>query len=81
MNITLPLPPDTQAELERRAANAGIDVPTFVLEAIKDTLDDQTESAAGELPYDQWHAEFRAWISSHVSRNPNFDDSRDSIYA
>ena len=25
-------------------------------------------------------ARFNEWVASHVSRNPNMDDSRDSIY-
>ena len=33
----------------------------------------------GETP-EQWEARFMEWVNSHVSRNPHFDDSRDSIY-
>ena len=28
----------------------------------------------------EWAADFRAWCDSHVSRNPNMDDSRESMY-
>lgn len=79
MTITLSLTPEAQAELERRASDAGVDLSTFVIDAINDTLD-SASPAAGEMPYDQWQAEFRAWIGGHASRNPQFDDSRDSIY-
>jgi hypothetical protein len=30
--------------------------------------------------YEKWYAYFREWLSKQTSRNPNFDDSRESIY-
>lgn len=33
----------------------------------------------GQTP-DEWVAELRAWAASRKSRNPNVDDSRESIY-
>jgi hypothetical protein len=30
--------------------------------------------------YDQWRAYFEQWLSRRRSYNPNFDDSRESIY-
>ncbi len=30
--------------------------------------------------YDQWRTYFQEWISKQTSHNPNFDDSRESIY-
>jgi hypothetical protein len=30
--------------------------------------------------YDKWHAYFQEWLSRRKSYNPNFDDSRESIY-
>ena len=30
--------------------------------------------------YDKWKAYFDEWLSRQTSRNPNFDDSRESIY-
>ncbi len=29
---------------------------------------------------EEWEARLREWTESRPSRNPNFDDSRDSIY-
>ncbi len=29
---------------------------------------------------EEWVARFTAWVDSHISRNPNMDDSRESIY-
>jgi hypothetical protein len=30
--------------------------------------------------YDKWKAYFHEWLSKQTSHNPNFDDSRESIY-
>jgi hypothetical protein len=35
---------------------------------------------AHALPYEEWRRAFHSWINSRRSRNPHFDDSRDSIY-
>jgi hypothetical protein len=79
MSITIPLSPEAVAELERRATAAGLDVNAFVLDAVYEKLADE-EAVPSPLAYEQWLTEFRRWVSSHSSRNPNFDDSRDSIY-
>ncbi len=39
----------------------------------------QSHLRDGETP-EQWIARLREWAESHKPRNPNFDDSRDSIY-
>jgi hypothetical protein len=80
MNITLPLSPEKQAELERRAAAAGTDLSSFILEAVREKLEDRNGSSAEVLPYEQWRGEFRSWIAGQRSRNPQLDDSRGSIY-
>lgn len=41
--------------------------------------DRQTHLRDGETP-EQRVARFDEWVKSRVSRNPNMDDSRDSIY-
>jgi hypothetical protein len=80
MSITLPLTPEAMTELERRAAAAGIDVTSFVLTAVQEKLAEREDAADQPLPYDEWSGEFHRWLSSHPSRNPHVDDSRDSIY-
>lgn len=80
MNITIALPSEKQAELEHRAAAAGTDLASFILSAVQDKLDDYNGASGEEVPYEQWSSDFRAWIAGHSSRNPRFDDSRDSIY-
>jgi hypothetical protein len=80
MTITLNLPPEKQAELERRAAASGTDVTTFIQSVVAENLEEELTAEFGEASFDQWQAEFRAWIARQRSRNPNVDDSRESIY-
>jgi hypothetical protein len=79
MSVTLPLTPQAAADLERCAAAAGVDPTTFVLHALQEKLAERTEDAE-ELSDEQWRSEFRQWLASHRSRNPQLDDSRESIY-
>ena len=78
MTIEVQLPPDVECELNRRAARAGQDVSTYVADAISQMV--TPDQNGSEVSYEHWHSDFRAWIESHQSRNPDFDDSRESIY-
>src|SRR5207249_7155630 len=80
MSITLPLTPEATAELQRRAAAAGTDVASYVLNAVREKLSEGDDVPDQQLSYDEWSGEFQKWLASHPSRNPNFDDCRDSIY-
>ena len=80
MAITLDLSPEQQAELERRAAVSGSDVATFLRAVVAENLDDEVGSESQEMPFEKWQAEFRAFVARQCSRNPNVDDSRESIY-
>jgi hypothetical protein len=40
----------------------------------------EQESSVMTMPFEQWQMQFRRWLASHQSRNPQFDDSRESIY-
>ncbi len=81
MSVVLNLPPDKEAELRRRAAVTGKSVEELVLTAVDHELEERGGgSSTEELPYERWSEEFRAWIASRRSRNPHFDDSRESIY-
>ena len=88
LQITIP---DEQAErLERRAKAGGFaTVEEYVQRTIADRTGTDThpsapevdwETPVGQLTYEQWKARFDAFLSEQVSRNPHFDDSRDSIY-
>lgn len=80
MTVTVTLSPEERAALEQRAAAAGTDLDTFIREALHEKLEEQNGTAAVPLPYEQWRVDFRSWIVSQKSRNPQFDDSRETIY-
>jgi hypothetical protein len=81
MNMTLQLSREQQLELERRAAESGRNVADYVLDLVKQQLELDENGAATQLaPFDEWNRHFQAWIGGHRSRNPEFDDTRESIY-
>ena len=82
MHLTLPLPPETEVELRKRAAAAGKDVAAYVLDVLRgELLERNGDADVGRLlTEDEWHEEFDAWLANQKSRNPSFDDSRESIY-
>ncbi|MGD9856738.1 MAG: hypothetical protein AB7U20_17460, partial [Planctomycetaceae bacterium] len=71
--------PEKQAVLERRAAAAGQDIESYILAVVHQSLEAEPDGAA-KLPYSQWQRDFDAWVTGHKSHNPNFDDSRETIY-
>ena len=79
MNVTLSLSPEETAELQRRASASGTDIKTFLLHVIHYT-NHSLEQSVADIPYEEWKQEFQSWVRRSVSRNPNMDDSRESIY-
>lgn len=79
MNITLHLSSGDHAELEKRAAATNRDVASYIQDIVRQELEADGNGANGE-PFEEWERRFREWVASHQSRNPNFDDSRESIY-
>jgi hypothetical protein len=69
---------------------ASLDLPPMSLEEVQAEIDEarrdrddrngDRSTPAYRLPYDQWVKHFDAWLASRQSRNPDVDDSRDSIY-
>jgi len=80
MDIILTVSSEKRAELEQCAAANGTDLTSFILDAVEEKLAGCDGPSTDVPPYERWNADFRRWISSHQSRNPSFDDSRDSIY-
>lgn len=80
MTLQLTLPQDQQAELERRAAAEGVEPAEYVLKVVQERLKEPEEPAPRKMSHEQWKRRFRKWVESRVSRNPHFDDSRESIY-
>ena len=79
MNITLSLSPEETADLQRRASALGTDIKTFLLHVVHDTSH-SFEPTTIDIPYEQWKQEFQSWVKRGRSRNPDMDDSRESIY-
>ena len=79
MNLSISVPPQFEAKLRERAEAIGEDVESFVLIALQEKLSSDMDSLA-ILSSDQWLAAFDDWMRSRTSRNPNVDDSRESIY-
>ena len=81
MNISLTLSPEQQDALEKLAAAEGTDVAGHILRLLEHAIaSGQNGPTAADLPYEQWQQDFETWLASHTSRNPNFDDTRESIY-
>jgi hypothetical protein len=51
----------------------------LAIEALDKKLNEES-APAPLLPFESWLREFDAWVSNQRTRNPHFDDSRDSIY-
>ena len=84
MTLTLELPPAVEAQLRRRAAAEGKDVPALVLEAVTEKL--AAEIDPSSLTPDERLAGLRAWVdlarkhSAHLPPGHVLDDDRESIY-
>ncbi len=78
--IQLNLSAEKQAALEKRAAAAGMDVTSFVWTAIEDQVMERDAPTLADAPYEEWKREYDAFKATLKPRNPNFDDSRESIY-
>jgi hypothetical protein len=76
MQITLPDDP----LLRQRAEAAGYkSIDEYVLQLVRrDACSDSRD--ATEQSAEEWIEDFDAWVRTLKSHNPNFDDSRESIY-
>ena len=79
MTIILQLPPDTEALLRERVQLTGEAPEVIALETLREGLEGDA-TAEPKLSTEAWLAEFDAWIAGQKPRNPNVDDSRESIY-
>jgi predicted transcriptional regulator len=77
MTLTLKLTPEIEAKLRELSLATGRLPEELVLDAIEQNL---VEESTPAIPYEEWARLFDQWVKSHRSRNPNFDDSRESIY-
>lgn len=79
MNLILHLPPETEARLRQASAESGKAPEALALEALDEKLATSLNSGP-DLSREEWLRHFNEWVSKQKSRNPNFDDSRESIY-
>ncbi len=80
MSMLLPISPELEAKLRAQAAAAGKPAEELALAAIEDRFGGGVEEPE-MLSSADWLTTFDAWVGGHVSRNPDFDDSRDGIYS
>jgi plasmid stability protein len=83
MTVSLNLPPQTESELRRRAAQEGKDVESFIREAVEARLAGSAIPAPRDprpLTPAEWIRELREWAASHPTTTHFVDDSRESIY-
>ena len=88
MHVTLP--PDIEALAQQAARDSGYDnVADFVVEVVRQSALGESlkreqgkseETPAYKLPYPEWKNRFDEFLASRKSTNPNFDDSRESMY-
>jgi predicted transcriptional regulator len=78
MTLTLKLTPEIEAKLRELSLATGRLPEELALDAIEQNLVE--EPSTPEIPYEEWAHLFDEWVKSHRSRNPNVDDSRESIY-
>jgi hypothetical protein len=83
--LQVPLSPDMENRLREKAAAAGQDPATFVMQLVRNELaiDEPMPEPDADTSerMDSWVAEFRAWVESHPLIDHAVDDSRESIYA
>lgn len=76
MNLIVNLPADLEATLKKRATEAGVDLSTYVVQMLRAEDLAQVPSVSDE----QFASGLAKLRAIHQQANPNFDDSRESIY-
>jgi hypothetical protein len=76
--MQLEIPREIETTIHANAAAAGYQsVEDYILDKLE--LDVPSPGPT-QMPHDQWLRKFESFLARQVSRNPNFDDSRESIY-
>ena len=78
MNLVLNLPADLEAIIKKRAEQAGLDIPTYVLQALR--VSDLELTGEPSISNEQFEASLNRLRELHSKVPATFDDSRESIY-
>ena len=85
MNVSVPLSPDIETILLRRAAAAGKDLSAFVAEVVAEAVAEDLEPAPPTESALRRSAQMRErldrWTALHPVLDHVIDDSREAIYA
>jgi hypothetical protein len=82
MTLKLNIPSDTEAKLRERAAAAGQDVESYVLQAVAEKLTEAESQSQSSVPnFKDWKKTLLACMDLHPPATHCVDDSRESIYA
>ncbi len=79
MNLVVNLPAELEAIIKKQAELAGVDMSTYVLQTLRETSEELTTPKS--VSNEQFAASIERLYKMHANANPNFDDSRESIYA
>lgn len=78
MNLVLKLPADLEANIKKRAEQAGLDLPSYILQTLRVSAFEQEDESA--ITNEQLEASLNRLREIHAKVPATFDDSRDSIY-
>ena len=78
MTLALNLPADLEAIIKKRAEQAGLDIPAYVLQTLR--VSDLEPAGESSISNEQFEASLNRLREIHANASPTFDDSRDSMY-
>lgn len=78
MNLVLNLPADLEAIIRKRAEQAGLDIPNYVIQTLR--MSDLDQAGDVSVSNEQFEASLKRLREIHASAPAQFDDSRESIY-
>lgn len=80
MNLKIEVPANLEPLLRERAAQAGVPVESFVLQAVTEQLA-ATDAPGAAIGAEEFSAWLRQWAAQFPKLDHEIDDSRESIYA
>ena len=82
LKLHIPLNTETESQLRAEALASGVDVATFVIQAVQEKLAATSDlaGASGANSPDDWLRQFGAWADDHP-QSPQLNTARESIYS